>query len=207
MEQSFLAYQMYFDLITKESNMDKALLSELRKIYAQQKTVNISPEAYAFLIVKKDKIVIEKEKSKPLIAISNLKDSIFEASYSKEEQMIAYAKQYIGVPYRYGGTSSNGFDCSGYTQHVLGEYGYVIPRSARYQKQKLNKIPIKKAKKGDLVFFSKNRRVISHVGLVISEEGEDLTMIHASSSRGIMITNVATNTYWKPKLMSAGRVD
>ena len=214
-KKSYIAFESYYNLVKNKNISDKEieLMCDLEFIYSTQKNIKFSYEISAFLekntkdelLVRKKKIRIKKENSKSIKIRTKIQDSI-SLGVSKEDQMIAYAKQYIGVPYKYGGVGNGGFDCSGYTQYVLRKYGHEIPRSARYQKEKLKKIPIKKAKKGDLIFFSKNRRVISHVGIVISEEGEDLTMIHASSSRGIMITNVATNTYWKPKLMSAGRV-
>lgn len=123
-----------------------------------------------------------------------------------EEKIIHCAETFMGVPYKYGGRNADGFDCSGYTGYILEHFGYKLPRSARDQAKFVQSIPIKEAKKGDLIFFSHKKNIIAHVGLVVSEEGEDLTMIHASSSRGIMISNVEKSTYWKPRLKSAGRV-
>ena len=59
--------------------------------------------------------------------------------------------------------------------------------------------------KGDLVFFGHSGN-ITHVGLVISDKGAPLSMIHASSSKGIMLTNIETSSYWKPKLKGVGKV-
>lgn len=131
-------------------------------------------------------------------------DTIFDLSL--QEKVISCAETYIGVPYRYGGRSEAGFDCSGYTGYIMEQFGYQLPRSARDQEAFVQKIPVKEAKKGDLVFFSHRKNIIAHVGIVISEPGEDLTMIHASSSRGIIISNVEESTYWKPRLRTAGRV-
>jgi len=135
-------------------------------------------------------------------------DTVCEEIYLEEvDKMINYAKKFIGVPYVFGGTGDGGFDCSGYTQFVLGKYGTELPRNAKSQKEFSKPIKIKEVQKGDLLFFSRNRSKhnITHVGIVISEPGEDIVMIHASSSQGIMITNVTTNTYWSPKLVAAGR--
>jgi len=220
LKESIAAYEAYFKLIENKGNSskNKELLSELKSVYKKSGSVAISSDAYAFLMGYETSVLVTKNekqtpkkatpKSPKIILRGDEKDVLVkDKNLSQEDQIIAYAKKFIGVPYQYGGTGDGGFDCSGYTQYIFSRYGYKIPRSARYQKDKLKKVSLRNVQKGDLVFFSKNKRVISHVGIVISEKGEDLTMIHASSSRGIMITNVSTNTYWKPKLMGAGRVE
>lgn len=125
----------------------------------------------------------------------NLRDSI-----------IAYSETLIGIPYKWGGTTCDGFDCSGFTQHVFSKYGVSVPRIAGDQyEQSYKKIGVSQARKGDLVFFGKGKN-ITHVGIVVSNPGEPLTMIHASSSRGIMVSNIDQSTYWKPKLLFAANV-
>ena len=223
LDKSTDAYENYYELDKQLGFHQKGscLLDDLREIYKSAKSVSIKSEAYDFLmgVEEKPKVIEKKQviivKTRPGDSITYPEDfkaeevdTVCNTPYlSEEDKMIAYAKKFIGVPYIYGGTGDGGFDCSGYTQYILGRYGYSIPRSARTQKDYIEKIKISEARKGDLIFFSKNRskKNITHVGIVISNEGEDLTMIHASSSQGIMITNVATNTYWKPKLVAAGR--
>lgn len=217
------AFESYYILDKQLDFQQKGscLLDDLKEIYKDAKSVSIQSEAYDFLfgeevkpkiINKKQVIIVKTEPGNSVEYPEDFKaeevDTVCNSPYlSEEDKMIAYAKKFIGVPYIYGGTGDGGFDCSGYTQYILGRYGYTVPRSARTQKNHIQKINISEAKKGDLIFFSKNRskKNITHVGIVISNEGEELTMIHASSSRGIMITNVETNTYWKPKLVAAGR--
>ncbi len=123
----------------------------------------------------------------------------------RRDSIIAYAQKFIGVPYQWGGTDPNGFDCSGFTKYVMEKYDVDLPRIAGDQYTAGKRVDMKKATKGDLVFFGKKNNV-QHVGIVVSEPGEELTMIHASSSRGIMISNVEKSTYWKPKLLYTGRV-
>ena len=128
------------------------------------------------------------------------------AATELRDNIIMYSKNYIGVPYKWGGTTANGFDCSGFTQYVMKKHGIDLPRIAGDQYYKsAKKVSVKKAQKGDLVFFGKGNKV-SHVGIVVSNPGEPLTMIHASSSRGIMISNIEKSTYWKPKLLFVGSV-
>jgi len=120
------------------------------------------------------------------------------------DQIVASSYQYIGVPYQWAGTSPNGFDCSGFVGYIFKNNGILIPRSAAAQKEHAVKIKTNEATKGDLVFFSSGSK-ITHVGLVISSKNEPLTMIHSSSSKGIIKTNIETSTYWRKKLAGAGR--
>lgn len=217
------AYENYYELDKQFGFQQKesVLLDDLQSIYTKAKKVSIKSEAFAYvmkqkvkpIVEEKDQVVIVKNEEEDRVEYpedfkAKEVDTVCELAYiSEEDKMINYAKKFLGVPYVYGGTGDGGFDCSGYTQYILNRYGHEIPRSARTQKNAIESIKIKNAKKGDLVFFSKNKRKsnITHVGIVISEEGENLTMIHASSSRGIMITDVSTNSYWKPKMVAAGR--
>ena len=120
--------------------------------------------------------------------------------------IISYAKGYIGVPYLYGGNSKKGFDCSGFTQYIMRQHGYNLPRTAQSQGDKYSKIKAGQAMKGDLVFFGSSKKNISHVGIVSSEKGSSISMIHASSSKGIMISNIENNSYWTPKIQYYARV-
>lgn len=121
----------------------------------------------------------------------------------KRSLMIAFAEKSIGTPYAWGGTTPKGFDCSGYTTYVMKEFGVNLPRRAADQQKAALKIKQKDAQKGDLVFFN-NGSGISHVGIIVSEKGAPLTMIHASSSQGITITNLETSEYWKKRIDSFG---
>ncbi len=121
----------------------------------------------------------------------------------ERSKIIAFAEKSIGIPYKWGGMTSSGFDCSGYTSHVMKEFGVSIPRRAIDQQKVSIKIKQKDAQKGDLVFFN-NGGGISHVGIITSDKGKPLTMIHASSSQGITITNLEKSTYWMKRLDSFG---
>jgi len=79
----------------------------------------------------------------------------------------------------------------------------VIPRTASAQLNGAKKVNVKEAYRGDLLFFSSGKN-ISHVGLVINKKGENLIMVHASTSKGVIITEIEKSTYWKPKLKAAG---
>ena len=126
---------------------------------------------------------------------------------SQELHIIDYAKTFIGTPYVYGGTTKKGFDCSGFTKEIFYEYGHAIPRTAKDQSTFVSRVKNKNIKSGDLLFFGKNDKNISHVGIAIKNNSKDeLKMIHASSSNGIIISKVTSNNYWAPKFRFAGRI-
>ncbi|MEY4573522.1 MAG: hypothetical protein RLZ10_2812 [Bacteroidota bacterium] len=119
------------------------------------------------------------------------------------QDLVQFSKNYLGIPYQWGGTSPEGFDCSGFTQFLMKHKGVQIPRTAGDQYIKCSKIDSLNAQCGDLIFF-KNENKISHVGMVISKKGESIKMIHASSSKGISIIEVAKSSYWKKRYYALG---
>jgi cell wall-associated NlpC family hydrolase len=119
------------------------------------------------------------------------------------DEIIITAKNQLGTPYVWAGSAPGGFDCSGFTSYVMKQNGKDLPRRAIDQHGSSQKVKEKNAQKGDLVFFD-NGSGISHVGIVISEKGEPLTMIHSSSSKGIVITDVTKSDYWTKRLHSFG---
>lgn len=124
----------------------------------------------------------------------------------KMDDLLAEAETYLGVPYRYGGTTRNGIDCSAFVLSVFGaSMGMTLPRVAASQAREGQTIAKEEMKKGDLVFFSRGGR-ISHVGIVhdIDESGE-IHFIHASTSRGVMISPLS-DRYWGPKFRFAKRI-
>jgi len=95
--------------------------------------------------------------------------------------VINLAREFLGVPYVWGGSSPNGFDCSGFVQYVYAQKGITLPRTADIQATAGQPISKAELMPGDLVFFAGDYVNISHVGIYIGN-GQ---MIHASSSQGI----------------------
>ena len=124
----------------------------------------------------------------------------------RREELLVFAKGLIGTPYVYGGNSPYGFDCSGFVCYVFKQrYQLDLPRKASNQKLKSKPIKEKQLSSGDLIFFDHGKGV-SHVGIIVSYDNNGIKMIHASSSKGIIITNVSESSYWKNKFHSFGRV-
>ncbi len=122
------------------------------------------------------------------------------------ERIFEEGKKYIGTPYLYGGVTPEGFDCSGFVGWVYEHVGIDLPRTSREQAELGERINVESAFLGDLIFFSHTGNRVNHVGIVVNAPGEPLTMIHASSSKGIIISDLAHNTYWKPRITHAVRI-
>lgn len=117
----------------------------------------------------------------------------------KVEALIKTARKYIGVKYVYGGADPKGFDCSGYIMYIFKSQGSKVPRGADDQYDIGRRVEgMKRLVKGDLVFFSDDRREISHVGLYLGNG----SFIHASTSKGVRIDSLS-NEYWKPRYAGA----
>lgn len=111
---------------------------------------------------------------------------------SIDNNIVATAKKYIGVPYRAGGTTSAGFDCSGFVQFVLKQHNISVPRSSIAQAGFGTKLDKNELRAGDVVIFSNTyRKGPSHTGIYIG----DGNVIHASSSKGITIDSIYSGYY------------
>lgn len=127
------------------------------------------------------------------------------ASEPLAQALIHEAQQWIGTKYRYGGETKLGVDCSGLVMKVYGKVcGVKLPRTTREQVRYCTKVARNKIKPGDLVFFasSKSEDKVSHVGLYIG----DGRMIHASSSRGVVISDFDTG-YWAKRYFTGAKVE
>lgn len=108
----------------------------------------------------------------------------------------------IGRPYRYGGTSPEGFDCSGLVQYVYRQAGISLPRSAREQFEVGREIDLDEAEPGDLLFYRFNGGKIDHVAVYVG----DGRAVHApSSGRQVLVAGVQQK-YWLQRFVGARRV-
>jgi cell wall-associated NlpC family hydrolase len=110
------------------------------------------------------------------------------------------AMRFMGVPYAFGGTSANGFDCSGYVQHVFAMIGKHLPRTADAQFDVAHRIH-GTPKVGDLVFFQTYAPGASHVGISLGGD----RFIHASSSHGVTVSSLH-DRYWAARFLGAKRI-
>ncbi|WP_409304349.1 C40 family peptidase [Peribacillus sp. SCS-155] len=120
------------------------------------------------------------------------------------DQVISVGKKYIGVRYSYGGTTPNGFDCSGFIKYTFKRAaGISLPRTSAQMATRGKTVTKSQLKKGDLVFFrtSKAHNGVSHAGIYIGNN----KFIHASSSKGVSIASL-NDSYWKPKFIRGQRL-
>lgn len=110
-----------------------------------------------------------------------------EAAADIRNQIVTFAKQFVGRPYVYGGSSlTNGTDCSGFTMRVMEQFGIQLGRDSRSQAASVRRIPVESVQPGDLVFYASGRS-INHVALYIGN-GQ---IVHASNERtGITISSM-----------------
>jgi len=110
-------------------------------------------------------------------------------------------KKYKGTPYLYGGTTSHGFDCSGFVQRAyMDAFKKKLPRTTKAMMKYGKKINKSALKIGDLVFFHPTRRYY-HVGIYMG----DGVFMHASSSRGVMKSNLSLK-YWQKSYVMSRRI-
>ncbi len=117
----------------------------------------------------------------------------------KINKIIQTARSYTGTPYRWGGTTRAGMDCSGLLCNSFRAVGYELPRTSKAQSEVGKKVKPKDLKPGDLVFFAtgKKKRKITHVGLVTYSKGGKVKFIHSSSSLGVVESSLESNYYKK----------
>lgn len=132
------------------------------------------------------------------------KNSSTRKPISKADKVVKNALKYNGVPYKFGGTSKRGMDCSGVIYVAFGQENIQLPRVSREMAKRGRKISLNKVKKGDLLFFrtANSRRRINHVGLITSIKNGQILFIHSTSSKGVIVSALSQK-YWKNAFVKA----
>ncbi len=123
-------------------------------------------------------------------------------------EMIAYALTLLGTPYIYGGTTANGFDCSGFTTHVYDTVGVKIGRSSTLQALDGVQVSREDAREGDLLIFTGTNLAVrepGHAGIIISATEDTISFVHSSSVGGVKISKVE-GTRYSDRLLQIRRV-
>lgn len=114
--------------------------------------------------------------------------------------ILKYAKKFKGTPYLYGGTTPDAFDCSGFVRYVFNHFGHDLTQASFGLPENGYKLPVSDLSAGDLIFFRKNSDYsssIGHVGIVVKHDNDGISFIHASTSRGVIVSSLREETYFK----------
>ena len=118
------------------------------------------------------------------------------------DAVTATALEHLGVPYRWGGSTPRGFDCSGFTWYVFSRHGMELPRVAADQFRVGRRIDRNAVRPGDLLFFETISEGPSHVALALDAD----QFVHAPSRRGKVRVERLSSQYWASRFLGARRV-
>jgi len=136
---------------------------------------------------------------------ANKEGRTYHLSNKDKKQLLEDAKYFKGGKYVWGGTTPQGFDCSGYVQYLYNKHNIHLPRTAWAQSKRGKAIDRNNLQKGDLLFFltDKKRGIpVTHVGIYLG----DGKFIHAASKKKGIIISPIHNGYYSDKFVSARRV-
>ena len=140
---------------------------------------------------------IEQSKIKVVIEEDTPQDftPTFEVSDYIKQQILNVAAESLGSPYRGGGTTPAGFDCSGFVKYTMDQFDIALPRNSAEMAKTGKRILKKDAKPGDLIFFNTNGSNISHVGIVTENTDGVFKFIHSSPTRGVVYSSTSDGYY------------
>ncbi len=144
-----------------------------------------------------------REPGTPRAPVELTERAISEISSGRARELALHALSYIGVPYRYGGSSpETGFDCSGLVHYVYSRgAGMVLPRTTEALSEIGAPITVEELATGDLVFFDTLRKPYSHVGIYLGDQ----RFIHAPATGGYVELVDLRTRYWQNRFSGARR--
>ena len=117
------------------------------------------------------------------------------------DRAAALAAKMVGKPYKYGGSSPSGFDCSGLVQYSFKHAGVSLPHNTVQQRSASRPINLAELRRGDLLFFNQEGKKYGHVGIYLG----DGKFVHAPSSGKSVRSDALSNPYWKKHLSEVRR--
>ena len=121
---------------------------------------------------------------------------------AEDGQIVALAREYLGTPYRYGGSTTNGMDCSGLVLRVYKRAGYKLPRTSASQFGVGQRVEREQLQSGDLVFFVNSKGRVNHVGIYAGGD----RFIHASTSKRAVRYDSLSSKYFRSRFAGGRRI-
>ncbi len=145
-------------------------------------------------IIKDNSNIKSQPKTSEVIGNSDVKTT----SKNVKSDIVTKIQTNLGSPYLEGGTTKNGFDCSGLIYSTCKEYNVTLPRTSLEMSNVGTILEISEVKKGDLIFFKTNgNNQINHVGMVVEVLDDQLKFIHSSTNKGVIISSTKDSYYNK----------
>lgn len=127
-----------------------------------------------------------------------------------KERIIQFAETLVGTPYRYGSTDPKvGFDCSGFITYVFNHFKISVPRSSIGFTDEGKAISESEAERGDIILFTgtnPQEKFVGHMGLIVSNDGDELKFIHSTSGKAMSVTITPLNDYYRTRLVGFRRL-
>lgn len=186
-------------MTSKEVAVKKGLYSEPKPLTVTE-TKSLEKKKKNTNTVATSKSVTAETKSAKRVVVDNQNESDIiiddENTSYLVRQLINSASENLGVGYRGGGTTKDGFDCSGLIYSTFKKFDITLPRSSHEMATVGTKIDLKSAQKGDLIFFiNRGQRRINHVGMVVEVTDEEVKFIHSSTQSGVIISSTKEPYY------------
>lgn len=173
---------------TEKTGLEKLVKPTKKELKAIEKAKQIALQDS--IEQSKIKVVVEEETPQDFTPTFEVSDYI-------KQQILNVASESLGSPYRGGGSTPAGFDCSGFVTYTLNQFDITLPRNSAEMAQIGKRILKKDAKAGDLIFFKTNGSYISHVGIVTENSDGVIKFIHSSTSSGVVYSSTSESYYAK----------
>lgn len=137
-------------------------------------------------------------------------DTIIYKNTQQIDNLINYAKKFLGTPYRSAGITPSGFDCSGFISYIFGNFGFNLVHSSYGMAEYGITVKLTDIRPGDLMFFkgrSTSSTRVGHVAMVVDVKPDGIYFIHSSTSQGVIINNFKTSKYYIPRYITTKRLD
>jgi len=196
--------------IHKSQNQPKHIPSALPFEYPQATAINIAPNSTQPIrtsvpqtqqYTQAQQPTYHQQPSPAQVISPKQFSPTYSASSKQRQHVVSIAQQLIGAPYRYGGTTPSGFDCSGFTQFVFKQANISIPRTAAQQRDSTQTISsLRQLIPGDLIFFKTSERS-NHVGIYVGNN----QFVHTSTGQKQVKKSNLQNNYWRRHFVKFGR--